>query len=216
MPSRGPVFAIVGLLLVAPAEAADRLGYNRDIRPILSDNCFGCHGPDDGARKAGLRLDSPPLAAADSGLPAIVSGKPEASELVARILATDAEVVMPPPESHKTLSAVQKETLRRWIAEGAVYEPHWAFVRPVRPPLPAVQQTAWPQTAVDRFILARLEREGLAPAAAADRPTLLRRVSLDLTGLPPTRADAEAFLADPAADAYERLVDRLLASPHFG
>lgn len=216
MPSRGPVFVIVGLLLVAPAEAADRLGYNRDIRPILSDNCFGCHGPDEGARQAGLRLDSPPLAAPDSGLPAIVSGKPEASELVARILATDAEVVMPPPESHKTLSAVQKETLRRWIAEGAVYEPHWAFVRPVRPPLPAVQQTAWPQTPVDRFILARLEREGLAPAAAADRPTLLRRVSLDLTGLPPTRADAEAFLADPAADAYERLVDRLLASPHFG
>jgi len=125
MPSRGLVFVVVGLIGAATTEAADQLGSNRDIRPILSDNCFGCQGPDDRDRKAGLRLDTPPQAV-DSGLPPIVLGKPEASELNARILADDADVIMPPPESHKTLSVEQKATLRRWIAEGAAYEPHWA------------------------------------------------------------------------------------------
>ena len=203
---------------VGIARAADGQGYNRDIRPIISDTCFGCHGPDEHERKAGLRLDvpQPEKPPTDSGLPAIVAGKPEASELVARIFATDPDLVMPPPESTKTLSDEQKEALRRWIAAGAAYEPHWAYLAPVRPELPAVQATAWPRNPVDRFILARLEQEGLAPAPEADRSTLARRVSLDLTGLPPTRADAEAFLADTAPDAYERLVDRLLASPHYG
>jgi hypothetical protein len=211
----------LGLGHTGPAgltDAADGQGYNRDIRPILSDTCFGCHGPDGHDRRAGLRLDvpQPEQPPTDSGLPAIVVGKPEASELVARIFATDPDLVMPPPQSTKTLSDEQKETLRRWIAAGAAYEPHWAYLAPVRPELPAVQATAWPRNPVDRFVLARLEREGLAPAPEADRSTLVRRVSLDLTGLPPTRAEAEAFLADTAPDAYERLVDRLLASPHYG
>jgi hypothetical protein len=200
------------------AFAVDHLGYNRDIRPILSDACFGCHGPDGHDRKAGLRLDvpQPETPAADSGLPAIVPGKPEASELVARILASDPDVVMPPPESNKSLSLEQKETLRRWIAEGAAYEPHWAYLAPVRPRAPAVNNAVWPGNDVDRFILARLEKEGLSPSPEADRSTLVRRLSLDLTGLPPTRGEAEAFLADTSPDAYEKLVDRLLASPHYG
>ncbi len=214
------VGCIAGIFIAGtvPADAAGRLSYNRDIRPILSENCFGCHGPDDHDRKAGLRLDAPQPdgAATDSGLAAIVPGKPAESELVARILADDPDVVMPPPESHKTLKADQREKLARWIAEGAAYEPHWAYLAPVRPELPAVTDTDWPRNPIDRFVLARLEKAGLAPSAEADRSTLLRRLSLDLTGLPPTRAEAEAFLADPPPDAYDRLVDRLLASSHYG
>ncbi|MFN5757097.1 MAG: PSD1 and planctomycete cytochrome C domain-containing protein [Planctomycetia bacterium] len=200
------------------AAAAERPGYNRDIRPILSENCFGCHGPDDHDRKAGLRLDvpQPDTPPTDSGLAAIVQGKPEESEVIARILSDDPDLVMPPPESNKSLTAAQKETLRRWIEAGAAYEPHWAYLAPVRPAVPAVSRAAWPKNDIDRFVLARLEQEGLAPADEADRSTLIRRVSLDLTGLPPTRAEAEAFLADPSPDAYEKLVDRLLASPHYG
>ena len=200
------------------AAAADRPSYNRDIRPILSDACFGCHGPDEHDRKGGLRLDvpQPEQATTDSGLPAIVRGKPEESELISRILADDPDVVMPPPESHKTLSIEQKRMIRRWIADGAAYEPHWAYLAPVRPEVPAVSNAVWPKNDIDRFVLARLEKEGLAPAAEADRFTLIRRLSLDLTGLPPTRAEAEAFLADTSPHAYDKLVDRLLASPHYG
>jgi hypothetical protein len=216
-----------GVLLIACAvslgghgfsAAADRLSYNRDIRPILSENCFGCHGPDGHDRKAGLRLDAPQPddPPTDSGLAAIVPGKPAESELVTRILATDPDLVMPPPESNKALSAEQKAVLRQWIAEGAVYEPHWAYLAPVRPPLPPVEHAAWSENPIDRFILARLEAEGLSPAAEADRSTLIRRLALDLTGLPPSRAEAEAFLADPSPDAYDKLVDRFLASPHYG
>ena len=202
----------------ALAAGPERLAYGRDIRPILSENCFGCHGPDEHDRKAGLRLDAPLVdgAAADSGRPPIVRGRPEESELVTRIRASDPDVVMPPPESHKALTAGQKEALVRWIAEGAAHEPHWAFVPPSRPELPAVADAAWPRNPIDRFVAARLEREGLTPAPEADRATLVRRLALDLTGLPPTPAETEAFLADPAADAHERLVDRLLASPHYG
>jgi len=200
------------------ASAADRLSYDRDVRPILADNCFGCHGPDEHDRKAGLRLDAPqPVTPpTDSGLPAIVPGKPDESELIARILAADADVLMPPPESHKSLSAAQKETIRRWIAAGAAYEPHWAYLPPVRPALPAVRNMAWPRNAIDRFILAQLEQEGLEPAPEADRSTLIRRLSLDLTGLPPSRAETEAFLTDTSPHAYDNLVDRLLASPRYG
>jgi|694.fasta_scaffold09044_7 hypothetical protein len=213
--------AIASLAVVASAlhaAAADRLSYNRDIRPILSDNCFGCHGPDARDRKGGLRLDAPQpdKPATDSGLSAIVQGKPEESELISRILADDPDVIMPPPESNKTLSATQKETLRKWIAAGATYEPHWAYLAPVRPAMPEVKRAAWPKNDIDRFVLARLEDQGLAPSPEADRSTLIRRLSLDLTGLPPTRAEAEAFLADTSPDAYEKLVDRLLASPHYG
>ena len=210
--------ACVAACLAWSAAAAERIGYNRDIRPILSENCFGCHGPDDHDRKAGLRLDvpQPDQPPTDSGLAAIVQGKPDESEVIARILSDDPDLVMPPPESNKSLTAAQKETLRRWIAAGAAYEPHWAYLAPVRPAVPAVKHAAWPKNDIDRFVLARLEQEGLAPADEADRSTLIRRVSLDLTGLPPTRAEAEAFLADPSPDAYEQLVDRLLASPHYG
>lgn len=215
--------SLIGMLVVfcgmsARSVAADRLSYNRDIRPILSENCFGCHGPDEHDRKAGLRLDAPQPEAppADSGLAAIVQGKPEESELIARILADDPDVIMPPPESNKTLSAEQKAMLRRWIAEGAAYEPHWAYLTPVRPDVPAVKNAAWPKNDIDRFILARLEQEGLTPSPEADRSTLIRRLSLDLTGLPPTRAEAEAFLTDTSPDAYDTLVERLLASPHYG
>jgi hypothetical protein len=206
------------LVAAAVAPAAERPNYNRDIRPILSANCFGCHGPDEHDRKAGLRLDVPQPAtpAADSGLPAIVPGRPDASELVARIVADDPDHIMPPPESNKKLTAVQKDTLRRWIAAGAVYEPHWSYLPPVRPEVPAVRNAAWPKNPIDRFILARLDAEGLAPAPEADRSTLVRRLALDLTGLPPTRAEAEEFLADESPDAYGRLVDRLLASPQYG
>ena len=208
----------IGFGSYGSAAAAERLGYNRDIRPILSENCFGCHGPDEHDRKGGLRLDAPQpeQPTTDSGLAAIVQGKPDKSELIARILADDSDVIMPPPESNKTLSAEQKVMLRRWVAEGAAYEPHWAYLAPVRPDGPVVKNAAWPRNAIDCFIFARLEAEGLRPSPEADRSTLIRRLALDLTGLPPTRAEAEAFLADTAPDAYEQLVDRLLASPHYG
>ena len=210
--------ACAAACLTWSAAAAEPIGYNRDIRPILSDNCFGCHGPDDHARQAGLRLDvrQPDAPPTDSGLAAIVHGKPEESELIARIVSDDPDLVMPPPQSNKKLTPAQKETLRRWIAAGAAYEPHWAYIAPTLPAVPEVHRVAWPKNDIDRFVLARLEKEGLAPADEADRSTLIRRVSLDLTGLPPTRAEAEAFLADPSPDAYEKLVDRLLASPHYG
>jgi hypothetical protein len=218
-PRRALACIVVGCLLPHPgATAAESPRYDRDIRPILSDHCFACHGPDAESRQAGLRLDmpqpEPPPTA--SGLAAITPGRPEASELVARILADDPDVVMPPPDTTKPLSSPQKQLLADWIAAGAGYERHWAYVPPVRPAPPPVANHRWPLNPIDEFVLARLEQEGLAPAREADRSTLIRRLSLDLTGLPPTRAEAEAFLADAAPDAYERLVERLLASPHYG
>ena len=192
--------------------------FNRDVIPILSGNCFKCHGPDPGERKSGLRLDlrDKAIGAADSGLSAIVPGKPDKSELARRIFADDPDVRMPPPESNKKLTDSQKQTLRRWIAEGAKYEPHWSFVPPRQAPLPPVKQADWPKNPLDRFVLARLEAQGLHPSPEADRYTLVRRVYLDLIGLPPSIEEADAFASDAAPDAYERLVDGLLASPHFG
>lgn len=201
------------VIFATSVHADETIGYNRSIRPILSDNCFACHGPDSAARKADLRLDRRE-AAVENG--AIVPGDPEASELVSRIRSDDVEQQMPPPTTHKTLTAKQKELLERWIAAGAKYEPHWSFIPPVRPQLPDVQNKAWPRNAIDYFILAQLEAAGLRPAPEADRRTLARRVSLDLTGLPPEAAQVEAFVGDTAPDAYERLVDRLLASPRWG
>lgn len=209
---------IVAAWVASLAVGAERLSFNSDVRTILSENCFGCHGPDEHDRQGGLRLDvpQPDSPATDSGLPAIVQGKPDESEVITRIFSEDPDVVMPPPASHKTLSAVQKRALEQWVAEGAAYEQHWAYLPPGRPELPAVKNTGWSRNPVDAFILARLEREGLAPSPEADHHTLIRRLCLDLTGLPPTRADAEAFVADASPDAYEKLVDRLLASPHYG
>ena len=222
MPFRGALACAIGVLagwLMPLAHAAEStLDFNRDVRPILSDRCFSCHGPDAEDRQAGLRLDGrdAAIAALESGSTAIVPGKPEASELLVRIGSTDPDVVMPPPHVNKPVTQAEAEILGRWIAEGAEYRGHWAFERVQRPAAPEVQTAAWPQTPIDRFVLARLEHEGLTPNAEADRVTLARRVALDLTGLPPTPADVDAFVADRSPDAYEAYVDRLLASPHFG
>ena len=195
-----------------------RLDFNRDVRPILSDRCFACHGPDGEDRQAGLRLDDREAAAAElaSGARAIVPGDPAQSEIIARITSTDPDVVMPPPRLNKPITPAEAEILKRWIAEGAEYRGHWAFERVERPAVPDVKNTAWPRTPIDRFILTRLEHEGLAPNPEADRVTLARRLALDLTGLPPEPAAVDAFVADASADAYERYVDSLLASPHYG
>jgi hypothetical protein len=195
-----------------------KVDFDRDIRPILSENCFTCHGPDPKARKAGLRLDLSDEAEAEleSGSRAIVPGKPDESELVFRVEEADPTLHMPPPDSGKSISPEQAALLRRWVEEGAEYAQHWAFVKPARPQPPSVRQESWVRNPIDRFILSRLEREELVPSPEADRATLIRRVSLDLTGLPPSAEEVEAFLGDLRPDAYERLVDRLLASPHYG
>jgi hypothetical protein len=200
------------------ASADEAVSFDLQVRPILSDKCFACHGPEEASREGGFRLDEQESAfgEADSGLTPIVPGDLESSELIARITSDDESMRMPPPDSHKTLSAEEIETLRRWIAAGAPWKKHWSLVTPQRPELPAVKHEAWPRSEIDRFILARLEREGLTPSAEADRITLLRRVTLDLTGLPPTPAEVDAFLADNRPDAYERAVDRLLASSRYG
>ncbi|MDX1948471.1 MAG: DUF1553 domain-containing protein [Pirellulaceae bacterium] len=206
---------LVSLLVaaIAPAAAADKLQYNRDIRPILAENCFACHGPDSASRKGDLRLDKREAALESA---AFEPGKPEASTLIERVLSADPKQVMPPPATKKSLSAAQKETLRRWIAEGAEYEPHWSLIPPTRPAPPAVKNAAWGRNPIDQFILARLEQAGLTPAPEADRRTLARRLSLDLTGLPPTPEVVEAFVNDTADNAYEKLVDKLLESPQWG
>jgi hypothetical protein len=209
--------ACSNFLAAVQAAAPATLEFNRDIRPILSENCFACHGFDPAARQAELRLDVAESALADrDGVPAIVPGDPDASEAWRRIASDDESEMMPPPDSHRVLKPEQKETLRRWIAEGAKYEKHWSFIPPAKAPLPDVSDGAWPRNEIDRFVLARLEAEGLEPSPEADRRMVIRRLFFDLTGLPPSAEEVEAFVADDAPDAYERLVDRLLASPHFG
>ena len=199
----------------APALAVGSLRYNRDVRPILAENCFACHGPDSAARKAELRLDKFAEATAlKDGTAAIVPGKPDASEMVKRI--TGKGPMMPPPAGHKSLTVAQVAVLKRWIADGANYEQHWAYIAPKRAPLPAVKNTAWVRNPIDRFILARLEKSGLKPAPEADRRTLARRACLDLTGLPPEPADVEQFVNDKSPNAYDKLVDKFLASPQWG
>lgn len=207
-----PLLAVVGAVAALPTVAAG-VSYNQDIRQILVENCFSCHGADSAGRQAGLRLDLRDDAV-ESG--AIVPGDPDSSVMLDRIFSDDPEEVMPPPALKKVLTAEQKELLKRWIAEGSEYEPHWSFIPPQRPHPPVVNNDAWVKNPIDRFILARLEAEGLAPAPEADRRTIARRVALDLTGLPPDPAVVDAFVADPAPDAYERLVDSLLASLEWG
>ncbi len=198
----------------APVAPVD---FNRDVRPLLSENCFTCHGPDANQRQGNLRLDLREGALADlGGRRAVVPGQPARSELLRRLLTHDADLRMPPAATGKRLTTAQVETLRRWIAQGAKWQQHWSLIPPVRPPLPAVKQKSWPRNALDTFVLARLEREGLKPSPEADRATLIRRVSLDLTGIPPTPREVDAFLADRSPDAYEKVVGRLLASPRFG
>ena len=199
------------------ASAKHPVDFNREIRPILSDNCYACHGPDAGKRKAGLRLDQRDgaLAKLKSGDFAIVPGQSEKSSLVARITAKDDDQ-MPPEDSGKQLTSQQVETLKRWISEGAEWKGHWSLIKPERGELPLVKNQRWAGNPIDRFILARLEQENLKPAPEADKATLLRRVTFDLTGLPPTPAEVDSFLADRKPGAYERVVDRLLQSPRYG
>ena len=196
----------------------DSIRFNRDIRPILSDTCYACHGPDATKRKAGLRFDDGVVAfeELESGRRAIVPGDTEASRLIERIEASDPDDRMPPEESGKSLTGEQRAMLRRWIEEGAKWEDHWSFIKPERPELPEVGDADWPRNPIDRFILSRLETEGVTPSPEAGRRTLIRRVSLDLIGLPPAPEEVEAFANDPDPRAYGKLVDRILASPHYG
>jgi hypothetical protein len=209
------------LVLCPPTQAGDQgvpraVEYNRDVRPILSEHCFVCHGPDAARRKAKLRLDLPESATVSHGAAvAVVPGNVEQSEAIRRITAEDGER-MPPAKFGQRLSDLEVATLRRWVEQGAKWQKHWSFLPPRRPELPAIKDRSWPRSGLDFFVLSRLERQGLRPSPSADRATLLRRVSLDLIGLPPTPAEVDAFLNDPSPDAYDRVVDRLLASPRWG
>jgi hypothetical protein len=204
----------VAVLLAGPGPCAAAVpaAFNRDVRPILADTCFACHGPDKAKRKAGLRLDTEEGAAK-----VLARSDPAKSELIRRITSHDDAERMPPPKSGRSLTPAQIETLSRWIADGAKWQKHWSFLAPVRPPAPQISNLKFEiRNPIDRFVLARLERAGLSPSPEADRTTLLRRVTLDLAGLPPTPEETDAFLADPSPGAYEKAVDRLLASPRFG
>ena len=213
---------VAALVLIAhtvslPAEVLSP-DYLRGIRPILVTNCFPCHGPDSRSRQAGLRFDQPAAALSrlESGAVAIVPGLAGQSEMIRRIESTEADSLMPPPDSLKYLTDAEKQLLRQWVDAGAQFEEHWAYRAPQRPVVPQVSRPEWPRNAVDAFVLSRLDVEGLASSPEADPETLLRRVSLDLTGLPPTVNELETFLADKSGDGYERAVDRLLESPHLG
>ncbi|MEQ1906305.1 MAG: DUF1549 domain-containing protein, partial [Pirellulaceae bacterium] len=213
---------IVGVLTIElialNAIAQDPVSFNRDIRPILSDHCFRCHGPDEAQRQGGLRLDLQEFAfqVAESGHAAIVPGNVSASVLLQRVHATDPDEQMPPSEIGKPLKPAQVELLERWIKEGAKYEGHWAFIKPPRPTIPSPKSSERVENEIDRFLLANLESRGFSYAPEATREILLRRVTLDLTGLPPTPAEVNQFLADKSPDAYEKVVDRLLKSPRYG
>lgn len=220
-----PLFSILllGISTVAahggdpPSRPVD---FNRDVRPLLSDRCFACHGPDASHAKGNLRLDIAESAYGKdtkSGKPAIVPGNASASEMVRRInLSADSDDLMPPTDSHKELNAEERAVLKRWIDEGAKYDQPWAYVPPAAVDPPKVKKADWPANFIDPYILGRLEFEGLVPSKDADRATLIRRVTFDLTGLPPTPAEVDAFVNDKSPDAYEKLIDRLLASPHYG
>lgn len=207
------VVCLVAVALTLRLDAAEPLKFNRDVRPILAENCLYCHGQDENKRQADLRLDVRDVAV-EAG--AIVPKDVAASTMIERINSTDPDEVMPPPDSNRQLSAEQKQILGRWIAEGAEYAPHWAYVAPVRPVEPVVKRTDWVRNGIDRFVLAKLEAEGLAPSPEALRATLIKRLSIDLTGLPPRPQEVDAFVADNDERAYERLVDRLLDSKHYG
>ncbi|MEY4483968.1 MAG: hypothetical protein RL693_1420 [Verrucomicrobiota bacterium] len=205
------------LVSLTRLSAEEKVRFNRDIRPIMSDTCFHCHGFDKNSRKGGLRLDirEEALKPGKSGEIPIVPGKPEESEMIKRIFTTDEDDLMPPDDAHKTLTPKQKDMFKRWVAEGAVYEAHWAYTPLVKPPVPAVQG-ARIENAIDAFIVSKLAENKIAPSAEADKRTLLRRLSLDIIGLPPTPEEMQAFLSDTSPKAYENQVDRLLKSPHYG
>lgn len=207
------MYAIYLFSLTTMAGVDKPIDFNRDIRPILSENCFYCHGQDANKRKADLRLDVREDAIKTGS---ITPGNLAKSELVTRIHSADASLLMPPPKSNRRLNAEQKKLLERWVQEGAVYNTHWAFVKPNRPASPSVKKKEWIRNPIDAFVLAKLEQAGLAPSPEADRTTLIKRLSIDLTGLPPTPAEVEGFLADKSENAYGNVVDRLMASRHFG
>ncbi len=215
------IILIIALLTALGVEADNKTGisFNRDIRPIFSDTCFRCHGPDKNARKAGLRLDIREEATkkTKSGVIPIVPGKPEESEIVRRIFSTEEFEMMPPKSAHKELTSQQKDLIKQWVSEGAKYEGHWAYQPVTRPPAPQISGNASApiRNPIDAFIQARLIKEGLQPSPEADRRTLIRRVTLDLTGIPPTPLEIAAFVNDKSPDAYEKLVERLLASPRY-
>lgn len=206
------------LLLTATVCANDEIDFNRDIRPILSDKCFACHGPDEQHREGGFRFDQQESAfgEGESGEHPIVPGDPEKSELIARVTSDDEFLVMPPPEANKEVTAEEVAKLKAWIKAGAPWEEHWSFIPPTKPTPPEAANQTWGKNEIDAFILSRLEREGLEPAPATDKATLLRRVTFDLTGLPPTPKEVDAFLADESEDAYEKVIERLLGSERFG
>lgn len=214
MMTRPLCISAAALAIAGTAQA--KIDFARDVRPILNANCTACHGGVKEAGEVSFIYREKALGKGESGKPIIVPGDPAASEMMVRILSDDPDEVMPKPEHGAPLTAAETETIRRWIEEGAEWGEHWAFVAPKESPPPAVKDTAWPRNDIDRFLLARMEREGLKPAKEADKAALLRRLSLDLTGLPPSLAELDAFLADTAPDAYDKQVKRLLDSPRFG
>jgi hypothetical protein len=206
------------MLLIAallPILCNQSPSFDREVLPILSDFCFPCHGPDAQARKASLRLDLPETTLRKND-PLVVPGKPEESELFIRMGHIEPSKIMPPPKFGKTLNAPQREVIRKWIATGAPWARHWAFVNHQIAPPPTVSDNGWPKQPLDRHVLKGLESKGIKPSPEADKATLLRRVTLDLTGLPPTPAEVAAFMADKSPDSYDRTVDRLLANPRYG
>src|SRR5262245_54679498 len=202
------------LLLAVPLAAADKaVDYTRDVRPVLANSCYACHGPDEKARKAKLRLDLRDQAVKK----AIVPGKSDESPLIERVTSKDPDEVMPPPHGKRpAVTPEQAELLKRWIDAGAKFDQHWAYVKPARPPVPDVTNAAWVRNPIDAFVAREHERHGLTPAPEADKVTLIRRLSFDLIGLPPSPAEVDEFLTDTTAEAYAKLVDRLLGSKHFG
>src|SRR5579862_4672934 len=209
---------MLALLTAALPLFGASIEFNRDVRPILSDKCYTCHGPDAKSKNVPFRLDSEAAAKAElsGGKHAIVDGDPASSELIRRVTSEKPAQRMPPAFTGVKLTDAEVETLKQWIAQGAKWQKHWSLIPPVRAALPDVKDTAWPRNPIDRFVLHHLDQEGLQPSAEASKETLIRRVSLDLTGLPPTPAEIDAFLKDSSANAYEKVVDRLLTSPRYG
>ncbi len=214
--------ALIVPLLVATAIDADagapQVDFNREVRPILAKNCFACHGQDEAKRARGLRLDirDAALKPLKNGNVAIVPDDPDSSELIARLETEDETLRMPPRKGGKRLSSAEVATLRRWVEQGAPYARHWSLIPPEARPFPSVKNPRWPRNGIDFWILDRLEREGWTPSPEADRYTLIRRLSLDLRGLPPTPTEVDRFLRDTAPGAYERAVDRFLDDSAFG
>ena len=206
------------LSLSLPLTIADEISFQRDIRPILSDHCLKCHGPDAAAREAGLRLDveDSTLQGGDSGVAAVTPGKPDQSELIRRILSQDESEIMPPPEMKHPLNATQIDLLSRWIDAGGHFDEHWSFQPIEQPATPTFDSPEDTRHPVDSFVNARLADSPLTLGRVADRYQLVRRLYLEITGLPPTIDEADAFVGDSRPDAVERLIDRLLASPHYG